>query len=78
MPNSRLKPKPKLIDAPDRLSQKATAMPIALAPAKVNFTLHVGAPNHNGRHPLDSLTVFAGPEAADRIMVENKARALRS
>jgi len=45
-------------------------MPIALAPAKVNLTLHVGAPNPNGRHPLDSLTVFAGPEAADRIMAE--------
>lgn len=45
-------------------------MPIALAPAKVNLTLNVGAPNARGRHPLDSLTVFAGPEAADRIMAE--------
>lgn len=45
-------------------------MPIALAPAKVNLTLNVGVPNANGRHPLDSLTVFAGPEAADRIMAE--------
>ena len=45
-------------------------MPIALAPAKVNLTLHVGAAKPNGRHPLDSLTVFAGPEAADRIMAE--------
>lgn len=45
-------------------------MPVILAPAKVNLTLHVGAPNANGRHPLDSLVVFAGPEAADRIMAE--------
>lgn len=43
---------------------------MALAPAKVNLTLHVGAAKANGRHPLDSLTVFAGPEAADRVMVE--------
>lgn len=42
----------------------------ALAPAKVNLTLHVGSVQPNGRHPLDSLTVFAGPEAADRITVE--------
>ena len=45
-------------------------MPIILAPAKVNLTLHVGAPDSNGRHPLDSLVVFAGPEAADRINAE--------
>ena len=45
-------------------------MPIALAPAKVNLTLHVGRAHANGRHPLDSLTVFAGPEAADRITAE--------
>lgn len=45
-------------------------MLLALAPAKVNLTLHVGAAKANGRHPLDSLTVFAGPEAADRIRVE--------
>ncbi|MEO1476632.1 MAG: 4-(cytidine 5'-diphospho)-2-C-methyl-D-erythritol kinase, partial [Pseudomonadota bacterium] len=41
-----------------------------LAPAKVNLYLHVGPPNASGRHPLDSLTVFAGPEAADRLTVE--------
>ncbi len=45
-------------------------MPMTLAPAKVNLTLHVGAAKANGRHRLDSLTVFAGPEAADRILVE--------
>lgn len=45
-------------------------MPVVLAPAKVNLTLHVGEAKANGRHPLDSLTVFAGPEAADRINVE--------
>ena len=45
-------------------------MPMTLAPAKINLTLHVGAAKPNGRHGLDSLTVFAGPEAADRILVE--------
>lgn len=29
------------------------------APAKINLTLRVGPPNPDGRHPLDSLTVFA-------------------
>lgn len=45
-------------------------MPVVLAPAKVNLTLHVGPAKANGRHPLDSLTVFAGPEASDRINAE--------
>lgn len=45
-------------------------MPFALAPAKVNLTLHVGKVKANGRHPIDSLTVFTGPEAADRITAE--------
>ncbi len=39
----------------------------ALAPAKVNLYLHVGPPRRDGRHPLDSLVVFAGREAADRL-----------
>ncbi len=39
------------------------------APAKVNLYLHVGPVQANGRHPLDSLVVFAGPEAADRLTV---------
>ncbi len=39
------------------------------APAKINLTLHVGSPFPNGRHPLDSLTVFAGAEAADQVSV---------
>lgn len=42
-------------------------MPTSLAPAKVNLFLHVGEVQTNGRHPLDSLVVFAGPEAADRV-----------
>ena len=41
----------------------------ALAPAKVNLFLHVGPVQANGRHPLDSLVVFAGEEAADRLSV---------
>ena len=45
-------------------------MPIAFAPAKINLTLHVGQVKANGRHPIDSLTVFADTNAADRIMVE--------
>ncbi|MEM5516835.1 4-(cytidine 5'-diphospho)-2-C-methyl-D-erythritol kinase [Henriciella sp. AS95] len=38
-----------------------------LAPAKVNLFLHVDQAKANGRHDLDSLVVFSGPEAADRI-----------
>ena len=45
-------------------------MPTALAPAKVNLFLHVGLVQENGRHPLDSLVVFAGPEAADHVSAE--------
>ncbi|MEM9670372.1 MAG: 4-(cytidine 5'-diphospho)-2-C-methyl-D-erythritol kinase, partial [Pseudomonadota bacterium] len=45
-------------------------MPTVLAPAKVNLYLHVGPVNSNGRHPLESLTAFAGPEAADRLSIE--------
>ncbi|WP_321488906.1 4-(cytidine 5'-diphospho)-2-C-methyl-D-erythritol kinase [uncultured Hyphomonas sp.] len=40
-----------------------------LAPAKVNLFLHVGPVQANGRHPLDSLVMFAGEEAADRLSV---------
>lgn len=40
------------------------------APAKVNLFLHVGPARHDGRHDLDSLVVFAGPEAADVLSVE--------
>ena len=39
----------------------------SLAPAKVNLYLHVGPVREDGRHSLDSLVVFAGPEAADRL-----------
>lgn len=38
-----------------------------LAPAKVNLYLHVGPAKENGRHDLDSLVMFAGPEASDRL-----------
>ena len=37
------------------------------APAKVNLYLHVGPPRADGRHPLDSLVVFADHRAADRV-----------
>jgi len=40
------------------------------APAKVNLYLHVGPAQPNGRHPLDSMVVFAGPEAADLVTAE--------
>lgn len=36
------------------------------APAKVNLYLHVGPPRADGRHPLDSLVVFAC-DACDRL-----------
>ncbi|MDZ4776973.1 MAG: 4-(cytidine 5'-diphospho)-2-C-methyl-D-erythritol kinase [Alphaproteobacteria bacterium] len=36
------------------------------APAKVNLYLHVGPPLPDGRHPLDSLVVFAG-DAGDVV-----------
>lgn len=45
----------------------------AYAPAKVNLFLHVGPAQANGRHPLDSLVMFAGAEAADRLEVEPAA-----
>ncbi len=45
-------------------------MLITLAPAKINLTLYVGPAKKNGRHPLDSLLVFADAAAADRITAE--------
>ncbi len=47
----------------------ATSLTSAWAPAKVNLYLHVGKPNANGRHPLDSLVMFADARCADRIIV---------
>lgn len=38
-----------------------------LAPAKVNLFLHVDRAKPNGRHDLDSLVMFAGAEASDRL-----------
>lgn len=46
----------------------------AMAPAKVNLYLHVGAPRSDGRHPLESLVVFAGPEAADTLTAQRGER----
>tara|TARA_Y100000052_G_scaffold27588_1_gene36953 strand:- start:8744 stop:9658 length:915 start_codon:yes stop_codon:yes gene_type:complete len=37
------------------------------APAKINLYLHVGPPRADGRHPLDSLVVFADERVADII-----------
>jgi len=41
--------------------------------AKVNLFLHVGLPREDGRHPLDSLVVFADSAAADRVSFEPTA-----
>ncbi|MEN0078999.1 MAG: 4-(cytidine 5'-diphospho)-2-C-methyl-D-erythritol kinase [Pseudomonadota bacterium] len=41
----------------------------AFAAAKVNLFLHVGPARTDGRHPLDSLVVFAGREACDVLDV---------
>ncbi|MAP93935.1 MAG: 4-(cytidine 5'-diphospho)-2-C-methyl-D-erythritol kinase [Ponticaulis sp.] len=38
------------------------------APAKINLYLHVGPVRNDGRHPLDSLVVFADQRAADRLI----------
>lgn len=45
-------------------------MQTVIAPAKINLYLHVGKVNASGRHPIDSLTVFAGAEAADRLTID--------
>lgn len=41
----------------------------ALAPAKVNLFLHVGAPDASGRHPICSLMAFA--DFGDRLTVHD-------
>lgn len=41
------------------------------APAKVNLTLGVGPAQANGRHPLDSLVVFA--DVGERVVLEHLA-----
>ena len=45
-------------------------MPVltALAPAKINLFLHVGAVDADGYHPLSSLVAFA--DVGDRVSVE--------
>ena len=40
----------------------------ALAPAKINLFLHVGAVDADGYHPLSSLIAFA--DVGDRVSVE--------
>lgn len=40
---------------------------IELAPAKINLTLLVHGRRPDGYHELESLVVFAGPEACDRL-----------
>ncbi len=47
----------------------STNLATAWASAKVNLYLHVGRPNANGRHPVDSLVQFADTSASDRITV---------
>lgn len=44
-------------------------MLIGYPPAKVNLYLHVGPPRKDGRHPLDSLVMFAS-SATDRLIIE--------
>lgn len=39
------------------------------APAKINLNLHVGPVKPNGRHDLESLTVFSSEETADRVVI---------
>ncbi len=41
-----------------------------LAPAKINLYLHVGAPEANGYHPLQSLVVFA--DIGDRLALRDQ------
>ncbi|ACT58769.1 4-(cytidine 5'-diphospho)-2-C-methyl-D-erythritol kinase [Hirschia baltica] len=48
---------------------RATSLSTVWAPAKVNLYLHVGKPLPDGRHPLDSLVMFADGNAADRVSV---------
>lgn len=43
-------------------------MPTALAPAKINLFLHVGAPGADGYHPVCSLMAFA--DVGDRVSIE--------
>lgn len=42
----------------------------ALAPAKVNLFLHVGALKANGRHDLDSLVVFSDDRTGDQLTAQ--------
>ena len=49
------------------MSAPVASLSTAWAPAKVNLYLHVGRPLEDGRHPLDSLVMFADVKAADRV-----------
>ena len=44
------------------------------APAKINLSLHVGAARADGRHPLESVVVFA--DVGDVLRIEEGANAL--
>ena len=44
----------------------------ALAPAKINLFLHVGAVDGDGYHPLSSLVAFA--DVGDRVSAQPAAR----
>ena len=48
-------------------------MLIGYPPAKVNLYLHVGPPRKDGRHPLDSLVMFAS-SATDRLIIQPDER----
>jgi 4-diphosphocytidyl-2-C-methyl-D-erythritol kinase len=43
------------------------------APAKINLSLRVGPPGHDGRHPLDSLVAFTRG-IGDRLEIEEAAQ----
>ena len=48
-------------------------MLIGYPPAKVNLYLHVGPPRKDGRHPLDSLVMFAS-SVTDRLIIQPDER----
>ena len=54
------------------LSAADSALLSALAPAKVNLFLHVGALDSDGYHPLSSLVAFA--DVGDRVRVTHAER----
>jgi 4-diphosphocytidyl-2-C-methyl-D-erythritol kinase len=62
---------------PPNAPQIAAEAPVAVrvfAPAKINLSLHVGAPLANGRHPLASIVSFA--DVGDVLTLERGENAL--